>query len=115
MKFYVTKWVIARGILLVEGSVPAKLHYRMQYLHTSVKVPGWRSSYPLKVGAEAFFTLKEAEDDARERFARHMKKMRQEYAYAVRATRLIELGKGPVVHRNVLAVNKCHAFAPSKL
>jgi len=87
----------------------------MLYLHTSVDIPGWRSSYPLKVGAEAFLTLKEAEEDAMERFARHVKKVRQEYAYAVRATRLIELGKGPVVHRNIQAVNKCHAFTPSKL
>lgn len=111
MKFYVTKWCVARGILCVNGTAPKKHHHRMQYLHTCVDIPGWRSSYPLKVGAEAFLTLEEAKEDALERFARHLKKMQKEYAYAKRAAQLIRQGKGPIVHHAPLHVKNCHAFS----
>lgn len=111
VKFYVTKWVIARGILHVEGTKPVKHHPRMKNLHTRVDVPGWRSSYPLRVGADAFLSLKEAEEDARERFAVHLKKMRREYTYAKRAAQLIQAGKGPVIHHAPLHVKNCHAFS----
>lgn len=111
VNFYVTKWVIARGILHVEGTRPAKHHHRMQTFHTRVDVPGWRSSYPLRVGSEAFLSLKDAEEDARERFARHLKKMQREYAYAKRAQQLVQAGKGPVIHHAPLHVKHCHAFS----
>jgi hypothetical protein len=109
MKIFVTKWVLARGILAVDGSTPY-LNRGSFKKRTDVVLPGRRNGYPLLVGSEAFLTLEEAEEDAKVRFERHLKKTRSEYAYAKKAAQLIKNGTRPAVHKNIRAVNRCHAF-----
>lgn len=109
MKYYVTKWVIARGILHVEGSKPYTIRgSASKFVHA--RVEGWRRQYPLRVGSEAFKSLDDAMADAKLRFEEHLRYAQTEYTYAKRALQLIQQGKGPVVHHAPLQVKHCHAF-----
>lgn len=112
MLLYVTKWVLARGILLVEGSTP---HQRGQShnLYSDVQGVGRRMTVVM-IGSEAFFTLKEARDDARRRFKVRLKRAQTEHRIAQQYWKKLEAGVPLAVHKKPALVSKCGPFLAQK-
>lgn len=110
MKVYVTKWVLARGILHVQViGRPFQIN-QSEATFVHVKVNGWRRGFPLKIGKDCFLSLKDAEGDAYGRFERDYEKKLRELGRAKSAWLKVQSGKGPVVHRSPTVLSKCHAF-----
>ncbi len=111
MLLYVTKWVLARGILLLEGTAP---HRRGQshLFYSDVRGVGRRSSV-VSIGREAFTTLKEAQADAKERFKVRLKRAQTEHRQAVSYWNRLEGGDQVAVHKKPGVVSKCGPFKPA--
>lgn len=112
MLLYVTKWVIARGILLVEGSTPHRCG-RSKNLYSSITGVGRRMS-KLGIGREAFYTLKEARENARIRFEVHCKRARAELTKADLDWKRIQKGDLVQVHKKPEVLSKCRPFTVPK-
>ena len=110
MRFFITKWVLARGILVIESKQQPKPIHESSYQYVQLHVPGLRHSYPLKVGQEVFLSLREAKADARRRFTRNLRRLQVELKRAQEALTKIEAGTGPKVHEPVKWLNQCKAF-----
>ena len=98
-KFYVTKWALQRGIVVLMGTTPKKEGSQSTF-HSWVDVPG---PYPpnshVTVGRDAFLTLEEAQQDAEKRFRAHKKKLRAHLRQAKRHLKALESG-GLQVHEH---------------
>lgn len=112
MLIYVTKWVLARGILLVEGTVPQR-RGQSYYLYSDVRGVGRRASVVL-IGREAFLTLKEARADARERFKVRLKRAQVEHRQALACWDHLEKGADVAVHKAPVTVSKCGPFSQKR-
>lgn len=99
MRFYVTKWVLTRGILVARAEPqqpPGAILPRITAF-----------GHVIRVGSEAFRSLPAARDDARKQFEAALKTSRTQNAYFERAMeRLDEL----LVHEHVTDVTTCRAF-----
>ena len=112
MLLYVTKWVLARGILLVEGSPPHK-RGQSHNLYSDVRGVG-RSTTVVMIGSEAFFTLKEAREDAQQRFKVRLKRAQTELRTAQHYWKQLEAGVPLAVHKKPILVSKCGPFDSKK-
>lgn len=105
-RLYITKWVLARGILVAEGEIEDPIP-RAQKKRVYARLPGARFAGPLFLGSEVFLTLKEARADAAERFRVALRNAKTQLAYLEAAhTKLDEL----LVHKPGKLVGRCHAF-----
>jgi len=113
-RLYVTKWVIARGILVLEGTLrddEMSKPWRTSYYY--IDLPhgnNWRCQQ-LSLGVECFLTLEEAQADAEQRFEKHAAKTKAEAWKAQEA--VLRLARGELqVHEEVDQVKALHAFKP---
>jgi len=106
-RLYITKWVLARGILTMEGEVEDAPTPRGYIKRVWVSLPGLRYPRVLLLGREVFESLKEAREDARHRFEMALRQARAAAGYLEKASaRLDELK----VHKKGVVVSKCRAF-----
>lgn len=108
MKLYVTKWVLARGILVLEATKPERRRKSLKY-HSFLRGVGRRMS-AVTLGRDAFQTLKEAQADARKRFEAYYQQTVSELAYASFAWDNVRQGLPIAVHKMPRSVSKCSAF-----
>lgn len=108
MRYYITKWVIRRGIVVIEGDEPQR---RDRDLKDHVWLDlgdSWRNSR-ITIGTDAFLTLKEARQDAEFRFQAHLDKCRRELNRAEKAWE--QLGEGKLrIHRQPKLIRHCSPF-----
>jgi len=106
---YITKWVIARGIIVGKGE-PRQVGSRVRRKVYYVELRGSRNSLPyMTLGSEVFLTLEEAKMNAEERFQRHLKDCQD----ALEAARegFILMNRGQLqVHKDPEDLQGVHAF-----
>ncbi len=111
---YITKWVLARGIIVAEGE-PLRLSSRQHRNLYEVNIPGHRWGVVLlTVGSEAFLTLKEANAQASKIFQRHVEDCKAALEAAEEAVKLFQEGK-LMTHRNPKRIKDVHAFGRALL
>lgn len=112
MKIYVTKWVTARGILVLDGTKPIR-RGRSRNWYTTAHGVGNRLAV-LKIGSEAFLTLKEARVNARVRFAERYERARTELRWASQAWTTLQAGVPVQVHTKPKVISGCHPFTAAR-
>jgi len=111
---YITKWVLARGIIVAEGE-PHKITPRQHRNLYEVYIPGHRWGVVLlTVGSEAFLTLEEAKVQASKMFQRHFEDCEAALEAAKEAVKLFQEGKLEV-HKNPIRIKDVHAFGRALL
>lgn len=111
---YITKWVLARGIIVAEGE-PLRISSRQQRNIYEAHIPGHRWGVVLlTVGSEAFLTLKEANEQASKMFQRHVEDCKAALEAAEEAVKLFQEGKLKT-HRNPKRIKDVHAFGRALL
>jgi hypothetical protein len=67
MKFYATKWVLTKGIIVFEGEIKEGPSFsNFHYAVCALQVRGWNQSF-LRIGKDAFDNLEAAKLNALER------------------------------------------------
>jgi hypothetical protein len=111
---YITKWVLARGIIVAEGK-PLRLSSRQQRNLYEAHIPGHRWGVVLlTLGTEAFLTLREANAQASKMFQQHVEDCKAALEAAEEAMRLFQEGKLKT-HRNPKRIKDVHAFGRALL
>lgn len=106
---YITKWVIARGIIVGKG-VPRQVGSRVRRKVYEIQLRGSRNYLPyMTLGQEVFLTLEEAQANAEERFQRHLKDCQDALEAAREGFVLMNRGK-LLVHKDPEDINAVHAF-----
>lgn len=108
-RLYITKWVLARGILVTDAEVEDAPTPRGHVPRAWVSLPGLRYKRPLLLGREVFYSLKEAKADARKRFRAALQVAETQFKYLTEAKVRLE-HDGLLVHKKGAIVNRCHAF-----
>lgn len=106
---FVTKWVLARGIIVAEGE-----RHNMSWRQTrelyEVKLPGHRWQRVLMtLGSDAFLTMEEARKYAGEIFQKQVQDQVDALEAAQEALRLYRSGKLQV-HENPINIREVYAF-----
>jgi hypothetical protein len=111
--YYVTKWVIRRGILVFKGKPPERRERDFKdHVWLDLGEQPWRNNR-MTIGTDAFLTLAEAQQDAEYRFQAHLEKCRQELERAEKAWKQLAEGKLQA-HRQPNLIRKCHPFERCK-
>lgn len=106
---YITKWVIARGIIVGKGE-PRQVGTRVRREVYQVELRGSRNYLPyMTLGQEVFLTLEEAKVNAEERFQRHLKDCQDALEAAREGFVLMNRGK-LLVHKDPEDIQLIHAF-----
>lgn len=111
--YYVTKWVLRRGILAFHGGPPQrrdrdiKAHVWLDHGEL------WRHNR-MTIGTDAFLTLQEARQDAEYRFQAHLESCRRELERAEHAWQQLTEGKLQV-HNQPRPIRNCNPFEPFRL
>lgn len=106
-RLYITKWVLARGIIEAEGEITAPPTPRGYIDRVWLKLPGMRYAQVLLIDREVFRTLREARADAKVRFEAALRSAQNQLDYLKAASdRLDKL----TVHRSVKSLGRCRAF-----
>jgi hypothetical protein len=108
-RLYITKWVIARGILVTEAEIEDAPTPRGYIQRAWVNLPGMRYGSPLLLGREIFLDLKEARADAKKRFRAALKVAEVQFKYLTEAKVRLERDE-LLVHKKGAIVKDCHAF-----
>lgn len=106
-RIYITKWVLARGILVTDAEIVRGPTPSCQIDRAWINLPGMRYARPLFLDREFFLTLKEAKEDARERFSTALKLAERQVVYLKKAASRMEKLQ---VHKPGAIVGHCHAF-----
>jgi len=93
---YITKWVLARGIIRAEVDIKAGTPDGWVVRHHS----DWHRLGHVRIGKDAFESLDDAKEDAKRRFETHLKKSKREVLFA--QTALKQLDK-LAIHTNLKA------------
>lgn len=108
-KLYINRWVISRGIIVVEGTKPERWSERSKRLRSWARPPGCPYTRAFIIGDDTFLSLKEAHRDAHRRIREHLNRRRQELWYAEQAHE--RLLKGELqVHEAFGSITECQAF-----
>lgn len=106
---YITKWVIARGIVVGKGE-PRQVGTRVKRKVYYIELRGSRNYLPyMTLGSEVFLTLAEAQQNAGERFQRHLKDCQDALDAAREGFVLMNRGK-LLVHKDPEDIQMIHAF-----
>lgn len=108
MKLYVTTWATTRGILLLDASEP-EFRGHSKLLYSTIRGVGRRMN-TVRIGSDAFYTLREARADALKRFEARHERAQTEHAWTTAAMKELKLGRPVLVHKSPPAVNKCKPF-----
>lgn len=106
-RLYITKWVLARGILVTNAKLEKPPTPRGYKPRAWICLPGQRFKIPLLLGSEVFLSLDEAKEDARRRFEAALKQSQASVAYLTRA---VEGFDSLQIHEEIERVNLCRAF-----
>lgn len=107
--YYVTKWVIRRGILVFKGGPPERRDRDFKdHVWLNLGEQPWRNNR-MTIGTDAFLTLAEAQQDAEHRFQAHLDKCRSELERAEQAWQQLTKGKLQVHHQPSL-IRECRSF-----
>jgi len=110
VRIFITKWVVARGIIVMDVEKPKPWQKTSRYDSASVNDKEGRFYAPLRMGVEAFYTLEEALADAAQRFETRRDQLERELTSVKRGIALLKAGKGPNVHTKFKRVSDCKAF-----
>lgn len=106
---YITKWVIARGIIVGKGESRRLVAQGRRQLY-EVRIRGSRNYLPwMTLGQDVFLTLKEAQVNAEKKFQRHLKDCQDAMEAALEGVVLLGQGK-LLVHKDPEDILAIHAF-----
>lgn len=110
MKFYITRWVIARGIVVLDG----RFHQNQgqHKMHVFAPLPSHPNRLDMfTLGRDAFLHLDEARDDAERRFETHLARTRVVLQNAEKAMELLKKDRELLqVHTEPVSISTCRAF-----